>query len=212
LRLRRGEIPAALALLGELCGRSSHGAESQGSTQPLPRPWFRTQGPERSLPFEPAPYVREAQRLDELIEANRDDPKYGNKPLQELACLDPQRPGYRDQLLRLAARYRDSRLYDNLVVLWAASLPDRSERAARLADCVHSFARADALAEAMFRLAELEMQAHGDDQAARRQAGVARMTELAQRFEHLYWGREAAERLRLLPTLRDPPSGVMAPP
>lgn len=161
--------------------------------------------------FDPQPCWREADRWYELILANRDDPNYGAAPLQELAGLDPHRPSYRRQLLHLAARYRNALLYDNLVVLWAAGETDREQRAANLAACIRSFPAEDAVAEAMFRLAQLEIQSRGEDQEQHRQAGIDRMAAVATRFADTRWGREAAERLRILQPPAEPAPVVEQP-
>ena len=211
LRLRRGEADEAIALLDSLQPSEPEPAATQSATQPVGYPRSRN-GPESSLGFSPEPYWREARRLRELIRANSADPRYGTVPLAELAQLDPQRPGYRAQLERLAQRYRGAVLYDNLVVLWAAGLADRDERAAALEACIRDFPNGDAIGEAMFRLAELEIQSRGEDQEARRQQGTARMNEVAQRFGQTHWGREAAERLRLLtPPVEPQPEGEVMP-
>jgi hypothetical protein len=198
LDLRRGAVDEAQRLLTELRAHRVAHAATQGTTQPTRRLWLRGEPPESGLAFEPEPFRREAQRLADLIRANRDDPKYGSRPLQELACLDPQRPGYRTQLLALAERYPGARLYDNLMVLWVESLQDREERAAQLEACIRDFANEDAVGEAMFYLAEIEVQSRGEDQEQRRQAGIARLSEIVTRFGQTYWAQEAAKRLRIL--------------
>ncbi|MFH1747872.1 MAG: hypothetical protein ABIG44_12625 [Planctomycetota bacterium] len=204
LALRRGEVAPALNFLAELEALpTTEYAATQAATQPANRGWLRGALPETSLAFEPEPYMREARRLRELILANRNDPHYGQAPLRELANLDPHRPTYREQLLRLADRYRDSLLYDNLVVHWAAGLGERDDRAAALGACIRDFPDGDALAEAMFRLAELEIQNRGPDQETRRQAGIARMRELVSRFADTHWGSLAVERLHILQPRED---------
>jgi hypothetical protein len=194
LRLRRGAVTEALeALAPEAVDR----VPSPGpGTQPAPRPLLATNPPEASLRFEPGPYLFEARRLRELILANRDDPRYGAAPLQALAGLDSHRPGCSEQLLRLADQHRDSLVYDNLVVRWANTATDREQRAARLLGCIQRFPTGDALPEAMFQLADLEMHAFGSDEA-RRTAGLERLRDLATRFGHTCWGQLAAQRLRM---------------
>ena len=137
-----------------------------------------------------------------MINANQTDPKYGDLPLQQLAGLDSHRQSYLDQLLHLAGRYHDALLYDNLVVQWATAEPNRARRAAKLAACIRTFPGGDAIAEAMFLLAELEVRTRGEGQEARRQTGLARLRSAAERFPDSHWGQQAAERLRLL----QPPS------
>ena len=152
--------------------------------------------PEDSLGFEPDQDLFEAARLRELIGNNCDDPQYGIAPLQALAALDPHRRGYRDQLQRLAAQYPHSRLYDNLVVRWASATADRAERAAKLLACTQRFIDGDAVPEAMFELADLEVQAFGTDDEARRSTGIARLRELVTRYGESCWAQRARERLR----------------
>ncbi|MGD8451067.1 MAG: hypothetical protein PVJ57_04555 [Phycisphaerae bacterium] len=199
LRMRRGAVDEALALLDEAQRRAAAPAATQSASQPTPRPWLAEDVPERSLGFDPQPYIREAQHLAELIRANRPDPRYGDAPLVELAALDSRRPGYGDQLQQLAHRYRDALLYNNLVVAWAASQPDPQQRAQQLERCLQAFPDGDARAEALFRLAEIELQARGPDQERIRLAGVAHLREIVEHFGASYWGGEATERLRILP-------------
>jgi hypothetical protein len=194
LRLRRGDANGALAVLDQ---QPAAGATSRSTAAALSdRPLLNTRPPEESLGFEPDQDLFEAARLRELIRNNRDDPRYGIAPLQALAALDPHRRGYRDQLQRLAAQYPDSLLYDNLVVRWASATSDRAERAAKLLACIQRFAGGDAVPAAMFELADLEVQAFGTDDEARRSAGIARLHELVARYGQSCWAQRARERLR----------------
>jgi hypothetical protein len=197
LHLRRGEIDQALERLSTVRQRGTATLERLNTTQPA-RGLLRAALPESSLEFQPKPCLFEARRLHELITANRDDPRYGSRPLEELAALDPHRAQFHRQLLRLAARYPDSFLYDNLVVLWASTLPDQQLRAEKLEACTRRFSSGDALPEAMFRLAELEIQALGSADETRRAGGIERMRALANGFPGTCWGQAAAERLELL--------------
>lgn len=195
LRLRQGDADGALAVLTP--PERAAVTRSPASAKP-PRRLLRTRPPESTLDFEPEPYLAEAQRLRELIQANENDPRYGVAPLQALAELDSHRLGYREQLLRLALAYPDSLLYDNLMVRWAAAEPDRRVRAQKLLVCTQRFPQGESLPEALFQLADLEVQALGTGDEARRAAGMARMRELVARFGQTYWGRLAAERLKML--------------
>ncbi len=196
LRLRKGDADGALALLAAPPGAVSGGPQAQAS--PTDRPLLRPRPPESSLEFDPDQDLFEAERLRELIMANRDDPRYGTKPLRELAALDPHRPGYRDQLLRLMDRYPDGLLTDNLAVRWASAAPSQAERAEKLLGCIQRYPSGDALPEALFALADLEVQVLGSDDQARRAAGLARLRDIVSRFGHTCWGRRADERLKML--------------
>ncbi len=207
LRLRAGDAAGALAVLSPPSSPSVVTTE----TQPAKRPLLRPRAPESSLDFEPEPYVFEAQRLRELIVHNGPDPKYGTRPLQELAALDPHREGYHDQLARLASLYPDSLLYDNLVVRWASVQADREIRVAQLRACLERFPEfpdQDALPEAMFQLADLEVQALGTGDETRRATGIARFREIVDRFGNTCWAGIAAERLRVF----NPPADVATRP
>jgi len=198
LRLRAGQVEDALRTLRPVLDED--GTLGNGPAASRPRPYgLLTAGlPESSLDFQPGPHRLEARRLAELIIANRNDPKYGDAPLVELAALDPHRARYREQLRRLAHRYRDSLLYDNLVVRWASALPDTQDRARQLTACVETFTSGDALPEAMYRLACLEVQALGAEDEAARARGIARFRELLQRFPETCWAQSAAEHLAVL--------------
>ena len=201
LRLRKDDADGALAALtpAPAALEPPPGAD----TQPAARLLLHTSPAESSLDYEPDQDLFDAQQLRELIRANRNDPNYGVQPLQALAELDPHRAGYQDQLARLAQRYPDGLLYDNLVVRWATATPDRAARAAKLRACIQRFPTGDALPEAMFELADLDVQAFGSGDEARRNAGIARMREIAARFGQTCWGKRAAERVRILEPKQD---------
>ena len=206
LKLRAGNIDEALRNLHLVLDKST---SQPTSTQSRHRGLLAGVTPESSLDFEPEPYRREARALAELIEANRDDPQYGNAPLVELAALDPRRDRYLVQLQRLAQRYHDSKLYDNLVVRWASALPDVHERAAALEGCIRTFSSGDALPEALYRLANLEIQALAPEDEARRAQGLTRLREIVARFPNTCWAKRAADRLEILEP-RAPGNGAKA--
>ena len=187
LKLRRGDADGALAVL-------------EAARPPATRPGLRAgraRRPETSLAYDADQDLFDAQQLRELILANRDDPRHGIEPLQALVSLDPHRPGYPEQLLRLGQRFKNALSDDNLAVRWAATAADRNQRAARLAACLACYPAGDALPEALFLLADLETQAPGADEAKRAQ-GFARLRELRERFSDSGWARRADERLRML--------------
>jgi outer membrane protein assembly factor BamD (BamD/ComL family) len=210
LRLRRGDADGALTALKARTDPEDN--LRRADTQPGRQALLHSPPPETSLGFEPDQDLFEAARLRELILANRDDPKYGIAPLQALAGLDPHRRGYRDQLQRLAHRYPDSRLYDNLVVRWASATGDRLERATKLLACIARFPTGDAVPEAMFELADLEVQAFGTDDEARRAAGIARMREIVTRFDSSCWAQRAKERQRIVEPKLAPSTRTAVPP
>lgn len=198
LQLRAGKVDEALDNLRLVLAENAGRANGPASTQPRHRGLLATTSPESSLDFQPEPYRREAGCLAELIAANRDDPEHGNAPLTELAALDPRRTRYLEQLQRLAQRYADSKLCDNLVVRWAAALPDVEQRARALEGCLRTFRTGDALPEALYRLATLETQSLSVEDESRRAEGIARLHEIVSRFPKSCWARRAAERLEML--------------
>ncbi|MEW6251668.1 MAG: hypothetical protein AB1716_13570 [Planctomycetota bacterium] len=207
LRLRSGDAEGALTVLTGL-GTAPDARSAAPPTQPA-RPLLRTLPPETGLGYDPDQDRFEAECLRELIGQNQADPKYGTAVLAELAGLDPHRPAYAEQLLRLAERYPDSRLYDDLLVRWAKATPDPEQRAAQLRACVDRFEHSDALAEALFELADLEVQAAGSADRAQRETGVARLRALVSRFPQSCWARRAAERLsRFDPEFRPSTQGT----
>lgn len=208
LHLRRGEVPEALERLQLVVTADGLTPAAQATTQPTPGPGLTThRSPEDSLRFEPLPFLIEAQRLAELITNNRDDPRYGNAPLQTLARLDPRRAGYGDQLLRAARQYPQSLLHDNLFVLWAEAGPTPADRMARLRWCIEKFPEGDALPEALFHLGDMLIQAPAEESAAARQRGVKLLRQLAADHPHTIWGRRAAQRLAML----EPATTVLPP-
>jgi hypothetical protein len=198
LKLRAGNVDEAVKDLRSVLEQRNPRVPAPAATQPRRHSFLTAATPETRLDFQPEPYRHEARRLAELIAENRDDPRYGNAPLVELAALDPRRAGYLEQLLRLAEHYRDSSLHDNLIVLWAAALPNLGERAAALETCVRMFTTGDALPEALYRLATLETQALGADDEARRARGLARLREIMARFPESCWAARVAERPEVL--------------
>lgn len=191
LHLRLGDVAGALDF-----ARSALQRRAAPATQPSGG-ILSAEPPEASLQFDPAPFRRELRRLVELIEANRDDPAHGDRPLVELARLDPRRARYATELLRLADRYRDSLLADNLAVRYAVAQPDLAQRAATLRMVVPRLPEeGDALPEALLRLGGLEMQLRPDDPAAR-ERGLALLRDASTRFTGSCWAEEAAELLRI---------------
>jgi len=198
LKLRAGKVDEALDHLRFVLAHPAAQPDRPAATQPRRRGLLSRPAPESTLDFQAAPYVREARRLAELIAANRNDPRFGDTPLVELAALDPRRARYLEQLQRLAERCRGGLLYDNLVVRWAAALPELNQRAAALEACLRALPEGDALPEALYRLAGLEIQALGAEDEARRARGVARLHEIVARFPDTCWAEQAAERLEVL--------------
>lgn len=198
-RLRRGDVSGAAELLAAV----------------------RTRGPaalaaahvEKSLEYDPKPYWLEARRWHELLLANRGDPKYGDAPVRELAALDPRRARYADQLARLTAAYPDSLLHDNLMVLQAGLIAEPVARRNRLQALLPALpADGDARAEALFRLADLEIQAFDGQNETPRNTGLARLREVVERYGSTSWGELAAERLQVLePALGRRPEGAPLP-
>lgn len=183
LRLRKGDAAAARQTLQMALDR-----ENAPSTAPTV---FET-----DLDFEPKPFFFEGRRLAELIDANIADPHYGAAPLVELAALDPHRAGYLTQLQALLNRYQDALLYDNLLVRWAMALPSGEDRAIALARIVDQTPLADALPEALLRLADLEIQSQGRGDSSTMDRGLSRLRRVCDEFGKTCWAREAEERLR----------------
>lgn len=198
LSLRRGEIDAAAVLLDEVERRARELPPHPLASQPSGQPLLIAATPESTLSYDPDLHCFEARRLAELIASNRDDAAYGNDPLVALASLDPRRESYPEQLLRLAARYPNSLLYDNLLVLWAVATPSVTQRAERLAACAEKFPTGDARPQALFQLADLEVQALSGGNEEVRRRGLDRLRLVLESFGSSVWGRAAADRLQLI--------------
>ena len=198
LQLRAGNVNGATTQLEDVLNLSIKPKSTPPTTQPGLRSLLVRAEPESHLDFQPEPYRQEATRLLELIRRNRDDPKYGNAPLVELAALDPRRIGYLPQLRRLAEKYPDSMLYDNLMVRWAAGLPDPNEREAALEGCLRTYTTGDAIPEALWRLANLDLQVFGTNDAARREKGMERYRRIVSEYPETCWAKRAIDRLSVL--------------
>jgi len=189
LRLRRGEVDEAQRLLEQVL------------RVPLPQAGQEPPAPysaEADLGYEPQPFLRQARRLLELIRANGNDPRYGTAPLRELAALDPHRITYPEQLLRLIDRYPDALLRDNLLVAYAAAQETPEQQEQILRNLLPRLpAGGDALPEAMFRLANLELRGGPGEDVRRRQQGLSRLRAVVQQYAQHYWAEEAGELLRL---------------
>jgi len=196
--VRRGDIEAAVERLRFVQKRAYAASAPPAGVEQAAISLFSTAPATTSLEFDPRPFRDEAHQLDELIGANRDDPLYGNAPLQELAGLDPRRDGYAEQIRRLVQKYRDSRLADNLLVRWAMTLQDPRERARQLELVLGAHPDGDATPEALFRLANIELQTLSTDEPEARTRGLNRLQQTVERYPASFWGMEAANLLRSL--------------
>jgi hypothetical protein len=204
LKLRQGDVDTAYSLLESKHTPGSAQAGAAATSQPGLRSLLGRDVPaSESLSFDAGSFEREAERWRELIAANRDDPVFGNEPLAVLASLDARRPGYTGALLRTALQFTNSKLYDNLIVAWSAAQLGRHDRETCLSACTRFFTEGDALAEAMFRLANIEVQSVGEGSTESRQRGIERMRDVATRFADTYWGEVAKDRLRMLAPSED---------
>jgi len=157
LAAREGKVDRAELLLRQLIDRWGRPVVQ---TQPVESPatlWglFRRPVQVYRPRIDPQSIVTKGKELLELIDNNRDDPRYGNLPLQKLLALDRQSPDYPARLLQLADEYRDGKLYDNLQVLYALSRENIDERVEMLNGFVRQFSGADAGALACFELARM---------------------------------------------------------
>ncbi|MBN2446610.1 MAG: hypothetical protein JXO22_07790 [Phycisphaerae bacterium] len=199
LSLRSGNVGAAVEQLRPAIERDVRTQPITTTTQPgAVRGPFRSAPPEASLAFDTRWYLDEAKRLFELVRENRDDPKYGNAPLAALYSLDQRRAGHRVHLATLAERYADSLLADNLVLAWALAEPEFERRATNLEGFLARYTSGDAVPEALYRLASLEIQSLRDESGTPRERGLARMRTLADKYPNTIWGRLATEQLSLL--------------
>ena len=197
LHLRSGDVDGARVLLYRIELRSGSAESVDAATQPALRELLRAPPPETSLEFNPGPYLFEARRLGALIDANRDDPIYGDQPLIHFAALDPRREGYYDQLLTQAARIPQGLLYDNLIAAWAAGRSGVEERHRAILACVERFAGTDSVPQMLYQLAELEIQSLAESDSASRANGIQRLRQLADRFPATFWGEKARRRVAM---------------
>ncbi len=221
LHVRRGEVDAALLRLLPVVNRAQAFAPVlPTTTQPSWRGLLASAPAEASLEIEPEPYLRDARGLHRLITLNRNDPKYADEPLIAYHKLNARRAGYRAQLLVLMEQFPDSFMYDNLLEAWASSAPEIDERAWLLEGCIARLptgdhfpngkpiadAWRDALPEALYHLAGLEIQALREKDPAARARGIARLRELINQHGRTIWALRAADDLaRLEPGPPDVP-------
>lgn len=199
LHLRAGRIVQALDTLQATIQISAPRAERGPASAPGGGSPLNPIPAEETLDFDPRPYLREARRLEELIRLNGADPTHGSAPLRALACLDPRRPGFAAQLRELALRYPDALLADNLRVLLAGNAPGSADRVAQLGRLARELpSDSDALPEALFRLAEIELAATVDGE--KRTLGLTRLRGIAEQYPQSFWASQALDLLeRMVP-------------
>ena len=193
LALREGQVDAAIELLRGVRERGREWAE--GGSRRGGGGLLRAAEVWEGLEFEPEPYWHEARHLLELIDANRDDPRYGDAPLVAWARLDPHRLGYGARLLELVREYPESLMTDNLLVSWAMSLSDPQQRGRALAGVLKAHDQGDARAEALFWLADLEAQR---GVPAGRAAALRHLDEIIAGHADTWWAERALEMRRLV--------------
>jgi outer membrane protein assembly factor BamD (BamD/ComL family) len=199
LDLRRGDTAEArriLSLVERLAGKLS---------APRPAAALQPETIEASLNYDPTPYLIEARRLAELIDENRDDPRFGDRPLVDLAGLDRRRTLYRDQLARLAQQYQGAVLHDNLIVLWIAAAPEIEQRRALFAEFIDRTPDGDGRAEALCRLADIELQAAGERDPSAHERAIDRLRSVARDYPGSAWAADAKRRLESIDSGTDPP-------
>lgn len=193
LSLRRGAVDTALQQLDALEARAIT-LEPVINAPPAPG-LFQESTSIETLGVNPMLDVAEGARIAALVRANRDDPRFGATALQARFSLDRQRRGYRDALKRVYYEFQESLLADNLLLAWIQAEPQVDERRRLLAAFSEIGATGDALPEAIYALAELEIQTLAVDQVEVRAAGRHRMAQLAADFPDSYWGQQAARRI-----------------
>ena len=207
LALRQGDVADAVEHLERVLSRDWSPKEHNRRDTANLIEYFAPEPAESSLGFETEPLLIEARRVYELISNNAGDTKYGVKPLEDFFRLDPRRPGYAEQVRRIMERYPDADLQDNLAVRWAMTAASWEERLSRLDLLLRRFSTGDAAAEAMFRMADINLQARGQTDRAVRRRGIAEMQVVTERFAGTVWGQLARQRLALLdPSPAEPDS------
>jgi hypothetical protein len=196
LELRGGRTAAARRVLALVDQRGRERRSVDGSDD-------SPESVEAGLKYDPAPYRTEARRLAELIELNRADPRFGDRPLIDLAGLDPRRSHYRDQLARLAQQYEAALLHDNLIVMWIGAATDLAERRLLYADFLERTPGGDARPEALLRLAEIELQLpEGPDGDARARAAL-RLRAIGKDHPGTVWAEDALRLLEVIARTAD---------
>jgi len=201
LDVRGGQIDRARQMLEQLINQWGRPmTETRPAAEPLPfwrffsRPMYVVRPA-----IDPRSVARQGKALLELIENNRDDPQYGNKPLQQLMNLDHQDPAYDGDLATLAAKHPGGKLHDNLLVLSALNRGKIDERVMQLKEYATAFEGNDAGALACFELARL-YQALG---LARRQSrlsdqAVELYRQVIDQYPNSLLADQAAENLEQL--------------
>lgn len=147
---------------------------------------------------------QQAEILQELIEYNADDPKFGNAPLVDLMLLDPNHPQWRSHILDLAMKYAGSKLHDNLIVLYATAEPDPNIRKKELARHAKEFADNDAGVLAMYELAKTTYElALVDLDAASEQSALSMYRSLVKDHSDYAVARLAGEELARIDRLKE---------
>jgi len=155
---RQGKIKRARELLQQLITntRKMSRLRQKSSTFPASFGELLTRPPNLEVPAVNLDQIHEqAQDLLELIEHNANDEKFGNDPLADLLKLDRHHPKWESNLFQLAVKYHQSKLCDNLYVMYALTENDPYKRKNYLQRYAQEFDGKDAGAMALFELANL---------------------------------------------------------
>ena len=207
LAARNRRIDEAKRLLGELVSR--HDQDRGGEPdQPSVAGVLTPRRPDDTIEAPVEQTVVLARRLLALLEANANDPRYGNRPLCGSLPGEPQRYGwlqldprdanYRTNLLKIIADdgYKYCLLADNVCLAAGLLTTDPNARIGQLNQCLERYRNGDARPETLYRLGLAYQQ-------AKRPAAARRTLEaMLQAFpDSPFWSDAARDRLAaIVPT------------
>jgi hypothetical protein len=165
LDARNGLVERAIDRLETLLrglGAVSEAEASQNNTGSALTDLWQRNAPESSLGISRERVLLEADRMRNLLVANR-DPLYGYEPIHGprrpaagpsfgLLDLDPRAERYAEKLQRLKDAYPNCQIEDNIDLEIAKTTEPLTDQIAALRRCLEIFPDRDAVPEALFRL------------------------------------------------------------
>jgi outer membrane protein assembly factor BamD (BamD/ComL family) len=201
IEAREGDVERAIDKLKMLCERFGLPANGDDASEPhagLLKGVLAREVPEAGLHIPIERILLEADRLYDLLSANR-DPLYGYDPIAGsrhradafsfgLLDLDPRHDNYIENLKMLRAEYPKCQLEDNIDLEIAKATASQALQVQRLEACLRQFPDRDQVPEALFRLGVALAAADRSEESERV------LARLLRNHPSSIWATQAAKR------------------